>query len=68
MRYTMKPKQTFPDALKDWRAQYRFTQAAAARALGRTLRTFQNWEQGRLPRADTQAVILARLQTFGGVR
>lgn len=34
------------NALKAWRRRYQLTQAAAAAALGVTLRTFQRWEAG----------------------
>ena len=37
----------FSDELKQWRAREGYTQERAASFLGVSLRTYQEWEQGR---------------------
>ena len=52
---------TLPDTLRTWRGNA--TQREAAEALGVSLRTYQKWEQGRMPDPSTLALLL-RLIAF----
>ena len=52
---------TLPDTLRAWRRNA--TQREAAEALGVSLRTYQKWEQGRMPDPSTLALLL-RLIAF----
>ena len=52
---------TLPDTLRAWRGNA--TQREAAEALGVSLRTYEKWEQGRMPDPSTLALLL-RLIAF----
>lgn len=49
-----------PDTLRTWRGAA--TQREAAEALGVSLRTYQKWEQGRLPDPSTLALLLRLIE------
>lgn len=51
----------FTARLKEAQAEAELTNEEAARALGVGLRTYQNWRQGREPRAVSQRFAIARL-------
>lgn len=53
--------------LKDWREKAGFTQQAAAKHLGVTLRTLENWEQGfSEPRGLSAEALRHKLGWSGG--
>lgn len=55
-------KQTLTLVLRRWRSSARLTQAQAADRLGRSLRTVQDWEQGRsAPRGQALTLVLRQI-------
>jgi len=53
-----------PKQLKAWRKKLRLTQPAAATELGVSVRTYQEWEQGRM--APRGIALQALLERIGG--
>jgi DNA-binding transcriptional regulator YiaG len=54
---------TLGKQLKEWRGKKKLTQAAAATRLGVSLRTFQEWEQGRMaPRGFALSALMERIE------
>ena len=51
---------TLPDTLRAWRGNA--TQREAAEALGVSLRTYEKWEQGRMPDPSTLALLLRLIE------
>lgn len=51
---------TLPDTLRTWRGAA--SQAVAAAVLGVSLRTYQHWEQGRMPDPSTLALLLRLIE------
>lgn len=56
---------TFADFLKAWREQTGISQAQAAKYIGASLDTYQNWEQDRnIPSGLARAAIFARTTQY----
>ena len=56
---------TLEESLRTWRKREGFSQAQAAAELGRSLRTYQEYEQGRSePRGNARKALLAKVRTL----
>lgn len=56
-----------PTTFRAWRHERKFSQEAAARSLGVTLRTVQYWEAGEVPIPESAQILMQAIAQTGMV-